>query len=219
MSPLRVLGVLLGLALLAAALGLAGAGGGGPLDPDPLVASIFRGGALPEGYAVAEASRLRSGERVLRLVRAGAEGSAAPEELVLVRFPSLRTAAELFRDEGDGSGGDGGGGRGPGGAQRKASADVQRWTKDPSFAFHLEIERGRVAWDRWQAEFRVERAYREGGGTQELTSVNLAQEERPLVLFARWPEASGHAQVELERLLGSIAMLPPAAPPPALRAE
>lgn len=217
MSPLRVLGVLLGLALLAAALGLAGASGGGPLDPDPLVASTFRGGALPAGYSVAEASRLPSGERVLRLVREGAEGSAAPEELVLVRFPSLRKAAGLFRDDGGGGGPSRGGG--PDGAQRKASADVQRWTKDPSFAFHLEIERGRVAWDRWQADFRVERAYREGGGTQELTSVNLAQEERPLVLFARWPEASGHAQAELERLLGSIAMLPPAPPPPPVRAE
>jgi hypothetical protein len=202
MSALRLFAIAGCLALVAGVLvGIARLGGGGE-GARALAASVFLSGAPPAGFEVAEATHLASGEDVLRLERsAEAASGAGPEALWLVRYPSLGAAAQLFAagdflEEGPGPG-------------TQASLDKLRWDKDPSFTFHTEVESGFVAWDRWQADYRVERVYREGGGWQELSRVNLGQQGRALVLFARWPAGTSHSKAELERLVRTIAMLPP----------
>lgn len=211
MIPWRVLGVGVGLLVIAGLTLFVGSVRGKELDGPARLATLFREGQVPPDVRIVSALLLPSGEKVVRLERETApeatpgDGRGAPwQELVLVEFPRMASVGRLFpRPEG------GDDDEGPSPAS-EASRQAVRWHKDPSFAFHAEVQEGRIGWDRWEAEFRVTRAYFEGGGWKEMARVNLAQEGRALVLFVSWPEESSWSEAELEQLLRRIAMLPPA---------
>lgn len=214
-----VLGVFVGLLLLiVSVVGLARVSGG-PTDGSKRLAEIFVG-APPFGLELAETARLPRGEVIMRLERpaaaaddAPAEGALLPNEVLLVEFPSRAAVGPLFRGEGAGGGPgrDPGHGRmieegGGGGANYGASANMLKWEKDPSFAWHTTIERDEIAWGRWRADLKIERSFREGGGWSDAAWVDLSQGERNLVLFARWPDETEVPRDVLRTLLRSISM-------------
>lgn len=209
----RVLGVGLALALLAGAFALLATVRGGPADGEALLAAWFQDGRRPEGARVVEALELPSGATTVRLEHPPEQG-AGWDELVFVRYPAPEAVAALFPEKKEGE--PGGGGPGAGGPPRADGEEddaqrIERWRADPSFAFHTEVHAGRIVWDRWEAELRVERAWLEGGGWQECARVDLAQKGRPLVLFVRWPRDEAWSEADLRALLRRIAMLPPSA--------
>lgn len=216
MSPWRVLGAGVGLLVIAGLTLFVGSVRGKELDGPARLATLFREGHVPPDTRLAAALLLPSGEKVVRLERepaaeasseeGGDGGSASWDELVLVEYPSMASVGRLFpRPQGDEGDEDD---QGPSPAT-EASRKAVRWKKDPSFAFHAEVHDGRIAWDRWEAEVRVERAYFEGGGWKESARVNLGQQGRALVLFVTWPEKCSWSEAQLEELLRRIAMLPP----------
>jgi len=195
------LGITAGLLVVLAAVASLFAVRGGSVDGAEIIAATFRDAKPPFGVALEEAARLPSGEVVCRLGRPTG-GGPEPDELVLVEYPSMDGLATLFPPADDEEDDD----EGP---NTEASEKKLRWDEDPSFAFTADVEAGRIAWERWQADFVVVRAYLEGGSWRESARVNLGQEGRALALFVRWPPETLHSQADLQRVLRSIEMLAP----------
>lgn len=205
---LLVLGPIAGLVL--GALGARGEA----LDGEAFVAEVFRRGAIPFGLELAEAVKLASGESVVRFELATPEeGRTRPDELIFLEYPAREAARRVFLS--------GVGDRGEGGrrerrrkgeeAGREASANLARWERDPSFAWHTTMDAGVVDWSRWRADFRIERSFREGGTWVDSGRVDLCQEGRNLVLFGRWPVGLEVDEEHLRELLVELAMLEPKA--------
>ena len=60
---------------------------------------------------------------------------------------------------------------------------------------------------RESADLQIERSFQEGGVWRDSARVNLSQSQRPLVLFARWPDGATVDRAVLGRLLRTIRML------------
>ena len=201
-----VLGVAIGLILLLACGFTLFSGRTGSVDGAEKLSAYFEG-EVPFGLELEEAAKLPGGEIVVRLETVGAEevdGSGSLEEhdeIVFVEYPSMKGIGRLFQsgrrndDDDDGP-------------NTEASASKLKWDKDPSFGFAATMKVDKIAWDRWQADYSVVRAYMKGGGWQESIRVNLGQEKRPLAMFVRWPRETEHSLEHLEDILRRIHMLP-----------
>jgi hypothetical protein len=187
-----VLGVAVGLALLALlVLGLALARGG-PIDGEALLAELFEASELPFGLEVDGAATLPLGDRAVLLRCASDWGLAEPAPVAL--------SVVVYRDPSDV-------------AQRFAAGETaeagqpdrsREWQRDPSFAFQASVDRGELEWGAWRASFVRERAYEKGGGFADTVRVDLSQPGRPAVLFATWPAGVDGAPAALEALLARL---------------
>lgn len=199
-----ILGVALGLALLLLCLAwLASQLRGAPaFDAEQAMGELLPG-ERPLGLAVVESDVLASGDRIVRLAPAAAErmdGEPAPTEVVLVFYASRAGPHGVFAAAEMGMGGMDGMGGGEGGD----AAKLEAWLEDPSLAAHVEVERGEVPFGGWRAPFVIRRALLAGGGTRELTCVDLSTPGRPLVLFAVWPDGRAASRTVLRELLAGV---------------
>ena len=181
---------------------------------------------LPWGLELVESGRRPAGgEVVLRFENGGeseldaaAETDAAsddeaerarPVEVLLVEYKGQGSVGGLFPREGDGEGG----GRrrrrrrGTDDETQSVSERLVKWNEDPSEDWHATVERGELRWGDWSADYAVERSFREGGTWADLARVNLAEPDRPLVLFARYPDGVEANEEDLEVLAGCVRLL------------
>ena len=197
------LGVALGLALLAGGLAWLAlqARGAAAFDAEEVLAELYPAGR-PLGLALVESGALLSGDRFLRLKPEAlerADGEPLPEEVVLAFYASPEEVRRAFA--------------GSGGAEMDAArANAERleaWTRDPSAAAHVEVERGEVTFGAWRAPFVRRRALLAGGGTREASCVDLSTPGRPLVLYALWPDGREASRTVLRDLLAGVTLPEP----------
>ena len=211
-------GVALGLALLLLclawlALELRGAAA---FDAEQALLELMPG-ERPLGLALAESGALASGDRIVRLVPAEAErmdGEPVPAEVVLAFYASPAGPRTVFAEPEVGMGmgmgmGGMGGMDGMGGDAGGDAAKLEAWIKDPTQAAHVEIERGDVTFGGWRAPFVRRRALLAGGGTREVSCVDLSTPGRPLVLFAVWPDGREASRTVLRELLAGVTLPEP----------
>ncbi len=186
--------VLLGAAVALIARGVRAA----PRDPAAWTAEVFPAGLPPEiaGAGALSASELAGGESVLAATPSPAAG--APERLFFVRYGSQAEVARLFEpaqveELGEGA---------------EDGDELRRWEEKPDFAWHAEMERGDLDVGPWRVPFVRERAFQEGGSWSEAVRANLSTRERPLVLFALWPERAEADEDALRGLLAAVDLDP-----------
>ena len=190
-----VLGTALGLLVLAALLAtLVTRFVGGSVDGAERLAALFGESTPPFGLELAEAARLPTGDVIVRLVPP-AEREAAdpmdPVEVLFMQYASRGAVAPLFPQGGDAAG---------------DSGRLATWEKKKDFAWNATIERDEIAWGKWRSAYAVVRSFKKGGGWQDEARVDLSQKDRPLVLFAHWPNETPVDKAKLKELLGALAL-------------
>ncbi len=189
-----VFGIALGLVFFAALLFLPFSLRGPQIDAEAHIAALFRDDRVPEPFALAETTRLPSGETLVHLEARG----SAPDELFLIEYASREAAQRLFEveEEPDEDG--------VVRADQEASLRLREWEKDPSFEWHTVLQRDEVQWGSWRAPFVHERAFTREGTWRDAIRVNLSQPGRNLVLFVLWPWKVAGQKQALEPLLETI---------------
>jgi len=185
-----VLGISAGLLLAAVLLMVLVFVRGGAIDAEERLRQLMGEGEPPFGLVVGHASKLPTGETVLRLV-APVERESGPAEVVFIEYPSPRAVAGLFRFEDD-----------------KASERLVEWEKDPTFEWSARLERDELTWGEWRTKYVRVRHFHQGGGWHESARVDLSQAKRNLVLFATWDDGATVEREVLVGLLKSVKMLP-----------
>jgi len=185
-----VVKVALALALLVLAVVALARPRSAPEDPRELLASWFAVGELPFGLEPVEAYTLAGGEQVVALeapLASEFEPEPPPDAVLVVAYPrssAARAIAELFRAPGGGPQG--------GGPQRPAGGDASS-------------ERGELAWREFSVRYVRERKREDDGTFHDTVRVDLASDERPCVLFARWPEGASGSLAHTLELLAALA--------------
>jgi hypothetical protein len=199
------------------------------LDAGAVRAEWFEPAELPFGLELAEAHRLARGDRVLRLERRDAEpeppraeppkpeeappgpgegggmrmfdwskvpvGSPGtpPREVAILELPLADAAKDLA-------------------SNFKGGQDLAGdWKSIPPSGGRRILERGKVAWGAFDAEYLIERELEAGGTFRDVLRVNLSREGDPRVLLARWTRGSPASVGPVRALL---AALPPKAGEP-----
>ncbi len=193
-----VFGIAIGLVFLAALLSLPLSFRRRQVDSEAHIAALFRDDRVPEPFALAEATRLPSGETLVHLVAHG----SAPDELFLIEYGSAEAAHRLFEateEEGE---------NGAARVDQEASLRLREWEKNPTFEWRTVLQRDEVQWGSFRAPFIHERAFTEEGTWRDAIRVNLTQPGRNLVLFVMWPWQVAGKRDALEDLLERIEMRP-----------
>jgi hypothetical protein len=173
-----------------------------PVDGAAKQREYFGAGALPFGLELAGATRLATGDTLVRFRRA--EGTRGPLEVVFVQYRSAAAVEGLFRPTVVEGGG-------PPGSPGGLGARLKEWEREHAFAWHATMKRAEIAWGSWSSKLLVERAFQQGGGWREEARVDLSRPERPLVLFAHWPDDEPVDEGLLQELLEATAAARPAA--------
>ncbi len=166
-----------------------------PVDGQARLVELFGDRPPPFGLQLSEATRLVSGEELLRLTRPEGTppGPGEPAELAFLRYRSPAAVAPLFRLAPEQAGGE-------------ASMRKQEWEKKKDFSWHTTLKKDEITWGRWRSILLIERAFREGGEWQDSARVDLSQPGRALVLFAQWPAGEAVDEARLREVLRAIAM-------------
>jgi hypothetical protein len=195
-TPGATLGIAFGLLVLLGAVATLIARGmrAAPRDLAAWTAEVFPAGLPPEIAAAnaLSASELPGGDNVLAATPSPAAG--APERLFFVRYGSQAKVASLFEPAHQEEPGEG----------VEQGDELRRWEEKPDFAWHAEMERGDLDVGPWRVPFVRERAFQEGGAWSEAVRVNLSTRERPLILFALWPERAEADEDALRGLLAAV---------------
>jgi hypothetical protein len=164
----------------------------GSVDGAERVATLFGSEPPPFGLALADATRLPTGDVIVRLARP--EGATvvagAPDEVVFMEYASPGAVEALFRPEG--------------GPPEEVSRRLAEWEKKKDSAWRATLKQDEIAWGAWRSRLAVVRAFQEGGGWREEVRVDLSRKDRPLVLFAHWPAETPFDEGKLKELLGAI---------------
>ncbi len=189
-------------------VGLALFGRAQTLDGDELAKELFRDGVPPFGLVAADATRFPSRERIARyaLPASSETPRSEPDEVVCVIVPSLEAAEKLFEAAGAEEGGFGPP-REEGDDAREASQRLIDWQADPSFAWSTLLKADEVVWSRWEARYRIVRAFRADGTWRDSVRVELSQPQRPLILFAQLPPGVEATDAHVDAVVRTVKML------------
>lgn len=181
------------LALVGTAFGIF-VGLGKSIDGEALLAERFAFTTPPMQLSLSRAHQLGNGDRLAELVPAEGATEAPLDRVVLHAYEDPESPAISFPDE----------------PRELRPEALERWAKEPKGVLRGELERGRVAFDRWDVVYVRERVYRPEWGADLATDfvdvlrVNLSNEELPCILYAYFPRGvDGDAEV-LRRLLDEL---------------
>jgi hypothetical protein len=207
-----LVGIALGLMVLAAAAAFLLVGRGGPVDGRAELQAAFGGASLPFGLEVVSATRMAAGETLVVLERSGAPPEpprqepkpAAGQEPPRVDWSALpipaaqeppRQVALLLAD----------------GARGRAVLDallrdvVARDRRDlGAEGGTVIVDRGRLDFRGWDSDWIHLRTFEAGGTFRDAVRVSLSTPERPCVLTATWPRGSAASKALLDALIAPL---------------
>ncbi len=169
-----VIGIALGLLVLAGAIAAVVSQRARTIEPDAALESVFAR-ELPFGLVARAGAALPTGERVVAVDVpsdvAWPRDAAAPAELLFGFYRSPGAVSALFGAE----------------AAIEDFGQLTQWEQTPDFAFRRPLDQGELEWGAWRAAWRRERSHRDDGTWVDTVRVNLSRERSLVVLFATWP--------------------------------